>query len=396
MPKRPPGTTALDAIRQVMAGAIGAAAAARYKRRKGAGPSKKARTTRTTRRTRRTPVTTKRRTRKSYRENHSTETKETRLTVPARAPSVMRLLKAQLEPQWYRVQGVSQFDTSTGFYALANRTAAAPFDNILPMHIWDLTSTINYQWGTVQKADAGFFCTKNANSANCFPLNAQDPQGGVPPIATPNSQWYVENNSGGMDDLPKRKVMHEWTSIKLNLYGVRKRATKFVCQLVMVTREAADFIDAASTSTEKLKLMDYLVRPFMYSNLNSGDPQSKSLYKVLKSYETTLSPITSDEYAGTTSVPHIQTLNWFVKHNRVRHYDWKRTMPTPNLNSAGYDAQAPPWISTRTAPTTRVYLVLRALSPEARAVDNPNLRDPDPISEPSYDIVIRNKFVCPT
>ena len=126
-----------------------------------------------------------------------------------------------------------------------------------------------------------------------------------------------------------------------------------------------------------------------------GDPQTKKYIKILKTYESIVSPISTDEYAADQAVPHIQTVNWFINHNRIRRYDWRKAGP-PGLNpDAAFDIEAASGHDTRIEPSKRVYLVIRALSPERRTVVNA-WATPDPISEPSYDIVIRNKFSNPT
>lgn len=212
--------------------------------------------------------------------------------------------------------------------------------------------------------------------------------------AVPTSPQLYESLSGGYDDLPKRKAFHEWSSVKLNLYGVRKRATRYLVQLITVKDESADFINGANSNQEKLKLYDYLARPFMYNNLNSGDPQSKSKFTVHKTYETTIAPTMTDEYGGATATPHMQTLKWFIRHNEVRRYDWLRGGIPAGLNNASFDQEIGV-NDTRVHPTKRLYLVIRALSPEVRTSADDRAPS-DPITEPSYDCVIRNKFLNPT
>ena len=212
-----------------------------------------------------------------------------------------------------------------------------------------------------------------------------------------NSTWLIENTSGGYDNLPKRKAFHHYTHIKMNLYGVRKRATRFKVDLVMLKDVQADFISAADANLEKRRLFDYLSRPFVYNNLNSGDVQSKNDIKILKSYEVIVSPNSLDQYGGENAVPHMQTLNWFINHNRVRRYDWRRGEPQDHVQDAGFDDEGESGHDLRVDPKYRVYLLVRALSPERRIIELPsNDVAPDPISEPSYDIVIRNKFSNPT
>lgn len=273
---------------------------------------------------------------------------------------------------------------------------------MLPVHAWDLTACINYDNNTVVRPNIGLALGTAALTSNAasftWTLDSQDPSG----ARQLGSPLTVESGSGGYDDLPKRKALHHWSHIKMNLYGVRKRASKFLVQLVMIKNQEADFY-APDTNMAKRKLIDALARPYIYSNLNSGDPQTlREHLKVLKTYEVTIAPTTADDYGGTANaVPHTQTLNWFIEHNRVRRYDHvRRDTPDTGANAA-YDQESPVLINTRTTVRSRVYLLVRALAPERRDSTDwtPEFiqgKPSDPITEPSYDLVIRQKFSVPT
>lgn len=393
--------------------AVTAAIAAASQRRKSRSYTLKKKPTgtyrkrKTARRTRSGSAVTMSKRRTTVRQNHSTENRSIALRVPARAPTALALARACLEPQWYRVQGLSQYDTSVGFYPLANRFDTTNARHLCPAHVWDLTSLINMNsTGTGStNVDAGFGLGFNGTAANSpnsvFNLGSQDATGAY--RVYPNTQWIAENATGGYDDLAKRKCIHNWSHIKMNLYGVRKRATKFVVQLVMVKNQNSDFIGTPTTLSRKL--VDALVRPFIFNNLNSGDPQTlRSELKVLKTYEVTVAPTLTDEYGGTSATPHIQTLNWFIEHNRVRRYDWLRQSTPSNDQSAAFDNIGVASDNARVHPMKRVYLLVRALSPDRRSDSAANwapagymeMAAADPISEPSYDLVIRNKFSTPT
>lgn len=394
------------------AAAAAFAAATSSKRRRRSAPIRKKKASRGGRRTRtarrsggNAVVLTRRRT--TVRQNHSTENRSIALRVPARASSALQMVRACMEPQWYRVQGLSQYDTSTGFYPLANRYDTTNGRHLCPAHVWDITSLINIgASGTGSQnvntgAGLGFTGT-NANSASLnFELGSQAADGTY--RAYPNTSWILENVTGGYDDFAKRKCIHNWSHIKLNLYGVRKRATKFMVQLVMVKDDTADFF--AADSQQKRKLVDALIRPLIYNNLNAGDPQTlKNELKVLKTYEVTVAPTLTDEYGGSSATPHIQTVNWFIEHNRLRRYDWTRANTAANDQSASFDQQTVAGAQCRVEPKKRVYLLIRALSPERRSDTAANwapagymeMAQADPISEPSYDLVLRNKYSTPT
>lgn len=380
------------------AGAALSYAARRYRRR--AAKTRTRRRARVARRTRkrvstRTRTLTKRR--RTVRQNHAQSNHSIGLRMRARKATAMKMVQSLMEPQWLRVQGITKYDTSTGFHAIANRVVST-VNRQLPIHVWDITSSPNDNLGTVNYPNAGFLLYWSNNTATAtaetFPLNSQLTDG----TTVNNTQWqYESSSSNGVAKVqPFRKQYHYYTHIKMNLYGVRKRATRYLVQLVMVNDQTADFLQAAGTNSEKRKLWMYLSAPFVYSNIQMGDPQSKPDIKILRTYDVTIGPITTDEFGGqTAAVPHIQTLNWFINHNRIRRYDWQRSGTVQNgQTSAEWDTEVGAGHDTRIDPMKRVYLLIRALSPDQRAV-NGHLEDANPESEPSYDIIVRNKFGVP-
>lgn len=399
--------TLTQAYVNALAGGVAAALLKRRANRQIARPKKKSKTigvfkrSRRNRTVRRTnigmPSVTLTKRNKTFKENHSLENRATSLQVGAKRPSAMTYINAILEPQWFRCQGLSQYDTSTGFYPIANRLDPSGAV-ILPCHVWDLTACQNYNGAITNIPNVGhvmYYDTALATAnAGTFSLSGQDEGGN---LNVTNCPLLKENVSGNtIASFPTRKAFHHYSHIKMNLYGVRKRATRFKVDLVMVKEEYADFLDASNTNVEKKKLFDYLSRPFMYTNLNSGDPQAASDIKILKSYEVIIPPSTLDEYGGQNAVPHIQTLNWFINHNRLRRYDWKSGPVPDHGQNAAFDLELATDYQTRTDNKYRVYMLVRALCPERRILTVSNNDAPaDPISEPSYDCVIRQKFSFP-
>lgn len=334
--------------------------------------------------------TVTRRKRKVF-QNNAIEHRAISLNVRARNPSAMKLAQLAFEPQWFRVQGMTQFDTSSGFYALASRYNTTTLIRYLPAHIWDLTCAINSNGASLVTPNVGYQLWQNTSgSCGIEVLGSQNAVGGT----TTTSPLLVENvSNNGLTVAPFRKALHNWSHIKLNLYGVRNRATRWVVQLIMLKDWSSDFISAADSNLEKQKVYDYLTRPFMFNNLNSGDPQTKNDIKILRTYEVIIDPITADEI---TQVPKIQTLNWFIQHNRIRRYDWKRDAPPAAIPGAVFDQELDAGDDTRVDPKHRVYLILRALSPSRR--DDANITSQtaaDAATEPSYDMVLRQKFSIP-
>ena len=76
---------------------------------------------------------------------------------------------------------------------------------------------------------------------------------GVTGVAQAHTNLLYENTSSA-SQVPFRKSLHEYSDIKLNLYGVRNRSTKWLVQLVMLRDEYADFILGAGGNIEKRKI----------------------------------------------------------------------------------------------------------------------------------------------
>lgn len=323
---------------------------------------------------------------KSVNVSSAIEHREVSIKQRGKTLSTRALAYMSLEPQWFRVQGITQFDTSSGFYALSTRRNTTPAPNIqyLPVHVWDLTCLPQ----GANQAPVGFALFQQGVTTNgTFQLNQTDPTGAV--VANNNLQ---NENITNTFTQPWRKSLHDFTHIKLNLYGVRNRATKFMVQIIQLTDEYADFITGAQANVEKAKVYDYLARPFMYNNLNIGDPQTKVDIKVIKQFTTIIDSITLDQVGAANAIPKIQTVNWFIKHNRMRLYDWRRN-DTPDLNNnAAYDIEQTN-VEQRVDPKKRIYMVIRAMSPTNSQVAGitPTSVAPDVNTEPSYDCVIRQK-----
>lgn len=372
----------------------------RYRSRK--RPAKRAkRTARSAKRKRSTKTkTVTRRTRRRVYDNHATENRERSLKTYSRRLPLRSIVTSAFEPVWWRFQNVSQYDTSVGALCIAQRFNSTTGLRYPPCHVYDITCAPNVVDDALTPVAPGLALTQTVPGVCSFTtLPGQSANG-----TASGGNWEIENSGqnpgtgANQPEVPHRKGIHEHTTVQLNLYGVRKRATKWLVELMMVKDEFADFISADGNNTQKKKLYDYLCRPFIYSNLLSAEPQTAGMVKVLKRYTVTIAPTTTDEYGGqAAAVPHMQTLRWYIKHNRLRRFDWQREAPAVGLTpSAAWDQQSGATDSTRIYPTKRVYLVLRAMSPEA--VTSTTVTPAvvaDPISEPSYDIVLRNKWQFP-
>jgi len=262
--------------------------------------------------------------RKRVVDNYSHENTSRALTVRGKQQDIGKMLMSILQPVYYRVEGLTQYDTAFGFYPLAFRTDATGFVG-LPVHAWDICSMPNYVGGVLTNTTVGNYLVRTTNSAGADAGTLALRSFNSAAVIQSGNSWATENYTNAASQnspVPSRKAYHCWTSIKLNLYGVRKRSTKFIIELVQIKDRTADIMEAADSNRNKQKLFDYWARPLIYSNINSSDPLSVRMIKVVKSYTVTVDAIQTTEYGGSTSTPHMHTLNWFVRHSRTRKFDW--------------------------------------------------------------------------
>lgn len=375
------------------AGAVaraGLAAAAGYlsnKRRKVAPRRRMAKKMR--RRTKgRTRTKTKRRTKRGM-YVMGTENGRSTMSMRGQRLQTRKLAWQGIEKQYFRVQGLTQYDTSGGLVACTNRTQPGGAQ-YLPVHAWDITS-LPHDSSTLA---AGFVMTKASVLGSAVTgiesLISTDALG----IVQANTNWINENTSAAVR--LGRRAIHSWTQVAMNLYGVRNRTTKWCVQLIKIKQEGADFITGDPSGIPKQKLIDYMARPYIYSNLNVGDPMTAKFIKVVKSFTVEIDPITLDQVGGAGAIPKMHTLKWFIKHNRVRDYDWNRGAADNTGAQANFDVETTQQFEYRVQPRRRLYLVVRALAPTiVTGVTNNHTPAPDIAIEPTYDFFIRNKFLTP-
>lgn len=336
-------------------------------------------------------------TKKYVRENKSVENQIISLQVPRPRPSVYKLAMASLEPCWFRVQGLTQFDTSSGYFPIAQRILASTAVSY-PIHVWSLTSFPNINGaGSLITPNIGyamgFSGTANTSTVTSNVLSTQTTTGAT----VANSGLIPENYPGlaASTYSPYRKLYHEWSHVKLNLYGTRSRATRYTCELVQTNDSSAvDFL-SGKDPVKQADYVDYLSRPFVFNNILMGDVQSRKYHKVIRRYETTIDPIQTIEFGGSNAPPRIQTVNWFIKHNKIRRYDWtddtgQSTHSITGTTGANFETNLQ-GVQTDVDPKQRLYLVIRALAPSVDATKTAVMDAVNPDTEPSYDMCMRQK-----
>lgn len=229
--------------------------------------------------------------------------------------------------------------------------------------------------------------------------------------------WQVEKNTSplGLSNLADqaKNCLHKWTKIKLNLYGTYSVPITYSIYL-MTMPEALDPLQfgdmtAISVGAECCNFLRDLTRPLLYSNVGlNAKPTWPKDVRIVKSEKITIQPLSysdqqAEEFVPATysKAPHIHMLNWFIRHDRIREYDWSKNASgaglTPDLsfNNQGWDVVSGDDNLCDCEWGKKLYLFITATAPSVIPLP---ATDPDYATtttcqlQGSYDISVRNCF----
>lgn len=316
---------------------------------------------------------------------------------------LQRLMKSAMNTQVFRFQNISQYDTNVGAITLPhyyNTTTAA---NGMPLHIYELTGFPNTS-STVAPGRS-FQWTSNSSTANVtrIAIPGQNPDGS----ADADGYWHVTNRAGQQvgspsETLPNASVMHHnWTSVSLNLYGPRRRASKFVITFFRVALDSANPFTAADTNTDLKQLVEIFTRPMIYSNLQTYQSNVRKYIKVVKKF--TYYVPAGETTDVDTSVGKIKEVKIFLRHDRSYRLDHMQGAEAslPHQLADGIDyvedlaKENHPWSSQR------LFMAITAFAPEKTSIAvaagtyGPTPAQISALIDPSYDILIQNSITTP-
>lgn len=281
-----------------------------------------------------------------------------------------------------RYQGLSNFDTSTGFHSIGNWVNTTTDQVSVPLHMYDLTVVPN---NSTTCPAARVFGIGTASASNGTPyfaaLNGQMGDG------TLDSNWQFER--GNVQPYRTDSFLHDWTSVKLNLYGARKRTTYFDVMFVRFPNEFASLGSASTSNADFKNLLAYLTRPLMYSNINVYNPEVASNIKVVKRFRYYVPPTQSIDLNTTTGK--IKNVNIFIRHNTRYKLDYNEAANVPAMRGADlvdYTNQPDDQNHNYPKHERRLYMIIRAFAPEQRSTAGWPVVDA--AIDPSYDILLRN------
>jgi len=306
---------------------------------------------------------------------------------------LFKLMKAGMNDVTLRYQGITNFDTNVGFHALCNRQDAA--GNVInPVHIYDLTRFPNTTTSTSTAGYSFYWTSLLAGAAlTKIALRGQEPSGST--IA--NGEWQFEKVGSGDFRAPyANTLLHDWVDIRLNLYGARKRGTTFYVQLVSFNDEYMNPLYSNTGNRQVVDWMRTMERSLIYSNLQSYNiPSVNRGMRVIKTYKVYVPGGSADDL---DTIGKVKELRIFHRIGKVRKMKWESETSDalPHAQEDGIDYTLASGPSDYPAYKDQLFLIVRAFAPERRTVSPAGPETAaDALSEPSYDIILRNKFTTP-
>ena len=305
--------------------------------------------------------------------------------------SLSRIVHATTNRVVERFQSISNFDTNVGAVWISNSVDAAPHA-WMPMLILDCGS-IKQGIATFPPALRNPYWQglTSAAAVQMFPIVGTDPDGTV----TGRYHFQPEDSELGFPLIEHPTAVLDWINIRMNLYGQRKRTTKFLVTVFQVTQDEVDVNEGLPSNPDKKALFQWMERPFIYSNLQQDGIRKKSGIKVIKEFTYNVDPMTSIDLNTTTG--NIHEANIYLKINKRMDYMYTKgdnqILPHNQADGQDYAEYLGGTNSVHMHPRPRqnVYVAIRAFAPirtpnDARTADD----------SPSIDIIARRCMTFPS
>lgn len=291
----------------------------------------------------------------------------------------------------YRFQNITNYDTNVGAMLLRNVRDSVTGKVYSPIHVYDI-SAFNNEDFTVCGRQLGWASTAANAAVLNEPLLGQTAAGGAASV----DYWLPEKNTASTPYPAAPKALHNWTDIRLNFYGPRKRTTWFEVMFFTVKNEFADFMYAGNTNAGMQCLLQYLERPLIYNNLQTDvNGNANRMIKVLKRYRYYVSAAQTTD--TDTSVGKVKEAKIFMKHDRLRNYDWQHTdLSSPATILPHGDTDGDQYfrdddVHNHPEYGKTLFMLVRAFAPE-RGVVTGYSESVSADRDPTYDVIIRNSF----
>lgn len=287
-----------------------------------------------------------------------------------------RNAKANEEKIVYRWNGVKEFDNN-GYYWLSH---IAQFGRrYLPLYAFDLTSCINSD-GTTALIPQPLSQAYMVGGAMGFDAMNNLANDGV--TATPNLSLERAPGSSLSTVAPHNHSIMKWMSLKMNLWGCKNRSTRFMVQLVRFKEDNLLPTHLITANENRTALFQSILKPYVFNPISTTGSQLRKYFKVLRSETFIIQPTSTTE---TDQDPHVKTLNWFIRLNRLIDYAVKQNVLTNDgdvADQADFSVIQGTQNSSYTKETSRLYLMIYASN---YGVDTENTNE----NTPSFDLSAR-------
>jgi len=343
-------------------------------------------------------------------------------TPKLRPKRLLKLINVGMNSRIEKFQGITNFDTNTGYFTIANREDTTTGVITQPLHVYNLSifkNTPNAPRPVLANA-YGWSGSTGAGTVVRNQLLGMNFSG----TAT-NSDWASEEFAGPSETLGVisefptcRKLLHDWTQVKMNLYGARTRPTWFKISFVQVRNEFANFASAGANNERFIELINYLTGSMTFSNLQTRDVSAAKYLKVLKSYKYLIPADLSTDL--NTASGKIKEVRLFYKHGRVLNMAPHETRTDAqrlgHAQADGGDFEVNSVPLNTPADAAQVFMIVQAWSPSRHSATTADwatvTTNYTPLAStmwtaaakpttagldcPSYDIILRQKYSVPS
>jgi len=304
-----------------------------------------------------------------------------------------RVVNAGVNHMVERFQNVSNFDTNVGSIWVDNaRTLLGAGPIQMPMLIFDMGSLTQRSLST-SPPPAGYYCqwldAPAGSALNLVPITGTNSVG----VAVPGFVPEDDNSALPGSSSANNTAILDWVNLRFNLYGQRKRTTRFVITVFQITDDEIDIREGLHENTDMKALFQYLERPFIYSNLMQDNTKKRTGYKVIKEFTYNVEPMTSIDLNTTTG--NIHEANIHMKINKKLDYNYVKTdfqMIGHSAPEGSHFTVTNPSIALHNEPKPKqnVFVSVRAFAPVRVAFADRTAAD-----SPSVDFIIRRGITLP-
>jgi len=233
----------------------------------------------------------------------------------------------------------------------------------------------------------------------------------IPGGSLTTNQWSEEMRPGTFSSTSSYDIFHNWSQIKLNLYGTRSIPITYNVWLCQMDEQVdpTSFLPNATINlgSECNNMLRDMARPLLHNTVaENPNVTFRKNMKVLKRTRVTIEPLSySDQAAQITlpssgvqsTSPHIHEIRWFVRHNRFRNYYWSKdtdqVIEDINYDNGGWDRYLQYSPNCDVEWGKKVFLFVTATSATPVNIANwPNADNNSAQSQGSLDICVRNSF----